>query len=158
MNGEVGGSVPPPTWYTVEEGTTVTFHPSSCILQQRSISSMWAKNLSSRPPSLRYTELRTIRHAPVAQNTSTGESYCPSSFSTRPMILPRQNGYPKRSMYPPAAPAYSNISLCCPPWSLGAHAPHSGWVSIHSTSGPSQSSGTSMSEFIRRKYSGASGP
>ena len=103
-------------------------------------------------------ELRTIRQAPVAQNTSAGDSYCPLSFSKRPIILPRQNGYPKQSIYPPAAPAYSKLFLSCQLCSLGAHAPQSGWLSIHSTSGSSQSSGTSMSEFMSRKYSGASCP
>ena len=114
---------------------------------------MWAKNLSSRPPNLLYTELLTMRHAPVAQSTSAGESYCPLSFSSLLRMRPLQNGYPNLSRYPPAAPAYSNMSRSCQLCSFGAHAPHLGWLSIHSTNGSSQLSVTSMSELISTKYS-----
>ena len=43
---------------------------------------------------------------------SSGALYCPSSFSTLFSTRPLQYGYPNLSRYPPAAPAYSNISFC----------------------------------------------
>ena len=62
------------------------------ILQHRSISSMCAKNRSSRPPSFFQSLLRTRRQAPLTQKTSSGVSYCPSSFSTFWRMRPRQKG------------------------------------------------------------------
>ena len=41
---------PPPRCHTTDSGTMNMLFPSNWSLQQRSISSMWAKNLSSRPP------------------------------------------------------------------------------------------------------------
>ena len=58
----------------------------------------------------------------MAQNTLAGVSYCPSSFSRRLRTRPRQKGYPNLSSKPPAAPAYSKLSLSCQEWSFGAQA------------------------------------
>src|SRR5574344_1672302 len=66
--------------------------PNSFALQQRSISSMWAKNLSSSPPSSLYSEDLIIIAAPEAQNISMLLSYCPLSSSMLDKILPLQKG------------------------------------------------------------------
>ena len=68
---------------------------------------MWAKKSASKPPSARNTSARQQKAAPLTQKTSRASSYCPASHSTLRRMRPRQKGYPKKSMNPPEAPAYS---------------------------------------------------
>ena len=79
-----------PKWNTSLWGTTNIFFPDNKMRQQRSISSMWAKNRSSNPPVSRKSSVRIKRQAPDAQNISAGVSYCPLSGSTVEKMRPRQ--------------------------------------------------------------------
>ena len=79
-----------------------------------SISSIWAKNPSSSPPTSFHTLLFTTMQAPLAQKHCAGVSYCPISSSTVESTLPLQKGKPKMSMNPPHAPAYSKVSYFLP--------------------------------------------
>ena len=85
--------------------------PRFFMRQHRSISSICAKKRGSNPFNLWKRSALSIRQAPEAQKISEVSLYCCVSFSKLVKIRPLQKGYPKKSINPPAAPAYSNLFL-----------------------------------------------
>ena len=90
--GESICKVAPPKWKTVLSGCTQISYPARCMRQHRSISSMCANNIGSRPPSSLKTLVFNAKQAPVAQKTLRGWLYWPISDSRWCKMRPRQKG------------------------------------------------------------------
>ena len=75
-------------------GSTIISYPKSWILQSRSISSIWAKKVSSNNPALISTSFRARKAVPEAQNTRWRLLYWPLSCSIVLKRRPRSRGNP----------------------------------------------------------------